>query len=62
MLDEVENDYIHAQDYVIKSKDCLLSIMTGIYFMDQNDWKRNAAQVKRLSKVAMELKNTDMDR
>ena len=62
VLDEVENDYAKAQDYVVKSKDCLLLIMTWIYFMKQNNWKRNATQVKPLNKVAMELKNADMDR
>ena len=62
VLDEFENDYTKAQDYVVKSKDCLLLIMTWIYFMKHNNWKRNATQVKPLSKVAMELKNADMDR
>lgn len=61
-LDEFENDYAKAQDYIIRSKDCLLLIMTWIYFMKQNKWKRNATQVKPLNKVAMELKKTDMDR
>ena len=62
VLDEFENDYIKAQDYVIKSKDCLLLTMTWIYFMKQNHWNRKATQVKPLNKVAMELKNTDIDR
>lgn len=62
VLEEFENNYVRAQDYVIKSKDCLLLIMTWIYFMKQNHWKRDATQVKPLNKVAMELKNTDMDR
>lgn len=62
VLDEFESDYKQAQDYVIKSKDCLLLIMTWIYFMKQNHGKRNATQVKPLNKVAMELKKTDMDR
>ena len=62
VLDEFENNHIEAQDYVIKSRDCLLLIMTWIYFMKQNHWKRDATQVKPLNKVAMELKNTNMDR
>lgn len=62
VLEEFESDYRTAQDYVIKSKDCLLLIMTWIYFMKQNHWKRDATQVKPLNNVAMELKNTDMDR
>ena len=62
VLDEFENDYSRAQDYVIRSRDCLLLIMTWVYFMKQNHWKRNATQVKPLNRVAMELKNMDMDR
>ena len=62
VLDEFKNDYRSAQDYVIKSKDCLLLIMTWIYFMKQNHWKRDATQIKPLKKEAMVLKNTDMDR
>ena len=62
MLNEFENDYQKSQEYVIDSKNCLLLIMTWIYFMRQNGWNRKATQVKPLNKVAMELKNTDMDR
>ena len=61
-LDAFNVDYVKAQDYVIRSKDCLLLIMTWIYFMKQNHWKRDATQVKPLNKVARELKTTDMDR
>ena len=62
ILDGVDGDYQKAQEYVIDSKNCLLLIMTWIYFMRQNGWNRKATQVKPLNKVAMELKNTDMDR
>ena len=62
VLDEFENNYISAQDYVIGSRDCLLLIMTWIYFMKRNHWKRNATRVKRLNEEAMKLKKTDMDR
>lgn len=62
VLDGFESDYCEAQKYVIKSKDCLLLTMTWIYFMKQNHWKRDATQVKPLNKVALRLKNTDMDR
>lgn len=62
VLDEFEKDYLRVQDYVIKSKDCILLIMTWIYFMKQNHWKRDATQVKPLNRVAMDLKNIDMDR
>ena len=62
VLEAFESNYIAAQDYVIKSRDCLLLIMAWIYFMKQNHGKRDATQVKPLNRVAMELKNTDMDR
>ena len=61
-LSAFEKDYVTAQEYVIKSKDCLLLVMTWIYFMKQNHWKRTATQVKPLNKAAMDLKSTDMDR
>lgn len=61
-LDEFENNYTEALDYIIKSKDCLLLIMAWIYFMKQNHGKRDATQVKPFNKVAAELKKTDMDR
>ena len=61
-LEVHESDYVRAQDYVIKSNDCLLLLMTWLYFMKQNNWKRSATQVKPLNRVAMQLKNTDMDR
>ena len=62
VLDEFERDYVKAQEYVIESKDCLLLIMSWLYFMKQNHWNRKATQVKPLNEVAMDLKNTDMDR
>jgi len=62
VLYEFESDYNKAMDYVIKSKDCILLIMTWIYFMKQNHWNRKATQVKPLNSEAMKLKNTDMDR
>ena len=37
-------------------------MMTWLYFMKQNKWKSDASQVKPLNRVAMELKNSDMDR
>ena len=62
VLDVFDRDYKRAQDYVIRSKDCLLLIMTWLYFMKQNHWKRDATQVKPLNRVAKQLKDTDMDR
>ena len=61
-LDAFDVHYAKAQNYVIQSTDCLLLVMTWIYFMKQNHWKRDATQVKPLNKVAIELRNTDMDR
>ncbi len=61
-LEGFEDDYIGAQEYVIESRDCLLLIMTWIYFMNRNHWNRNATQVKPLNRVAQELKQADMDR
>lgn len=61
-LDVFDEDYISAQNYVIKSNDCLLLTMTWLYFMKQNHWKRDASQVKPLNRVARKLKDTDMDR
>lgn len=62
VLEKFEENYTEAQNYVIESGDCLLLLMTWIYFMKQNHWNRKATQVKPLNKVAMDLKNTDMDR
>lgn len=62
VLDEFERDCDSAQEYVIESKDCLLLVMSWLYFMKKNHWNREATQVKHLNKVARELKNTDMDR
>lgn len=61
-LEVFESDYIEAQNYIIKSRDCFLLMMTWLYFMKQNKWKRDASQVKPLNRLAMELKNSDMDR
>lgn len=55
-LDKFERNNVGAQEYIIKSRYCLLSTIIWIYFMKQNHWKRNAKQVKSLNKVAMELK------
>lgn len=61
-LDAFDSNYKDEQKYIVDSKNCLLLTMSWIYFMKQNSWKRNATQVKPLNKVAMKLKNTDMDR
>ena len=50
------------RDYVIQQKDCLTLIMTWLYYMKANHWKRDATEVKQLNKAAMDLKGTDMGR
>lgn len=61
-LDRFKANYEEAQNYVVESKDCLLMVMTWIYFMKRNHGKRCATQVKPLCKVAKELGKTDFDR
>ena len=61
-LDEIENNYDKSLKYVVGSRDCLALIMTWIYVMKQCHWNRKATLAKPLNKVAMELKNTDIDR
>ena len=61
-LDKLEEDYAEEQNYAIENGDCLLLLMVWIYFMKQNHWNREATQVKPLNRVAMKLKETDMDR
>lgn len=56
VLDEFENNYVEEKNYVTKSEDCILLVMTCIYFMKRNKWNRTATQVKQLNKVAMNLK------
>ena len=64
VLDVFELDFEGALNYIITGKDCIALTMTWIYLMKQNHWNRNATQVKRLNRVAKELKNkeNDMDR
>lgn len=61
-LDKLKEDYAEEQNYVIENGDCLLLLMVWIYFMKQNHWNRKATQVKPLNRVAMKLKEADMDR
>lgn len=55
-LDELD------KDYVIRQKDCIMLVLTWIYYMKANHWKRNSTDVKLLNKEAMALKGTDMGR
>ena len=61
-LDAFDNDWSSVKDYVFNSKDCLLLVMTWIYFMKINRGKRDATQVKPFNELARKLKKTDMDR
>lgn len=49
-------------DYVIRQKDCITLLMTWLYYMKANHWKRDATDVKRLNREAMKLKKADMGR
>lgn len=61
-LDAFDKEWRSGQDYVLESKDCILLVMTWLYFMKRNNGKRDATQVKPFNKLARELKKTDMDR
>ena len=61
-LDAFDNDWSSVKDYVFNSKDCLLLVMSWIYFMKINRGKRDATQVKPFNELARKLKKTDMDR
>ena len=61
-LDAFDNDWSSVKDYVFNSKDCLLLVMSWIYFMKINRGKRDATQVKPFTELARKLKKTDMDR
>ena len=51
VLEEFENNYYRAQDYVIKSKDCLLLIMTWIYFMVTS--KNSPHHIEKIAKCCI---------
>lgn len=61
-LEAFKLDYVAEQEYVIKTKDCVLLTITWVYFMKINNWNRTATQVKPLNNEAMALKKTDMER
>ena len=61
-IDNFQNNYQEEQRYIFSSKDCVLLLITWIYFMKQNNWNGRATQVKPIKKVAESLKKGDMDR
>ena len=62
VLDIFDTAWLGGQKYVFKSKDCLLLVMSWLYFMKINKGKRDATQVKPFNELARKLKKTDMDR
>ncbi|MFQ6916936.1 MAG: hypothetical protein ACLRR7_04740 [Veillonella rogosae] len=62
VLEVFDEDWSRAQDYVIESQDCLLLVITWLYFMKQNGGRRRATQLRRLNNLAKELKRSDMNR
>lgn len=62
VLNQFETNHNGVIEYVVKSGDCLLLIMTWIYLMKRNNWERDSEEVKPLNQVAMTLKSNDMDR
>lgn len=61
-LDEFDKNYIKAQNYVIKTKDCLLLVMTWIYFLNKNHGNTTALELFPLLLEANDLGSTEMDR
>ena len=49
-------------DWVIKRGDCVLLLMTWLYYLEVNHNKRRATQLKPLLAEAKRLKDSDMDR
>lgn len=49
-------------DWVIERGDCVLLLMTWLYYLNVNHGKRKATQLKPLVAEAKRLKNMDMDR
>ena len=61
-LDEFDKNRIEAQNYIINTKDCLLLIMTWIYFLNKNHGDTTALELFPLLLEANDLGRTDMDR
>ncbi len=48
--------------WVIERKDCIMSLMTWLYYLKCNHGKRNATELKPLKNEAKRLSDTEMDR
>lgn len=57
-----DTNYEEETDFIVNSKDCLLLIVTWIYFAKQNHWKQRATELKKFNKLAKNLKKMDMNR
>lgn len=49
-------------DYVIKKQDCIILILTWLYYLKVNHWKMDATNVKPFKRKAKELSETSMGR
>lgn len=56
LLDELDISY------VIQHKDCIMLILTWLYYMKANNWKRDSSDVKRLNAEARNLMSLDNGR
>ena len=55
-------NYEEETDFIVNSKDCLLLIVTWIYFLKRNHWNQKATELKKFNKLAKNLKQIDMNR
>ena len=49
-------------DWVIKRKDCIMLLMTWLYYLKCNHGKRSATELKPFKEEAKRLRDTEMDR
>ncbi|MBQ6383980.1 MAG: hypothetical protein IJJ42_10405 [Clostridia bacterium] len=49
-------------DYIIQQKDCISLVLTWLYYLKANHWKRDATEVKPLKALARQLSTTDLAR
>lgn len=61
-IDEFDNRCDEAQDYVIRSKDCLLLVLAWIYFLNKNHGDTTASELILLLDEAKKLNSSDMNR
>ena len=49
-------------DYIIQQKDCISLVLTWLYYLKANHWKKDATEVKPLKALARQLSTTDLAR